>query len=68
MEIKNKIAKIFALTALVVSLLVVNSFGQRQTEPQGEATLFGMQTLNAGQTTRLSVVNRLPLSDREIVP
>ncbi|GEM_PF-3796104 len=68
MKDKKIITKIFALTALVFGLMVVNNFGQTRTEPSGEATLFGMQTMNAEQRMRLSAVNRQPLSDREIVP
>lgn len=69
MNLKNRLAKVFALTALVFSLLAVSSFGQTRVEPtQSEATFFGMHTMNTGQTMRLAVVNRKPLSDREIIP
>ncbi len=68
MNLKNKIATTFALAALVVGFLVADIFGQTRLEPQGEATLFGMQTTTAGQFMRLAVANRLPLSVREIVP
>lgn len=68
MNIKNNIAKFFTLAALVFVLSFADANGQTPSEAQGEAALFGIQTMNAGQTMRLSVVNRQPLSDREIIP
>jgi hypothetical protein len=69
MNIKKIIANTLALAALTFGFSVANIFGQTNTYARkGEATLFGMHTMAAGQTLRLAVVNRLGLSDREIVP
>lgn len=68
MNMKIKIAESFALVALAVCFLFAGALGQTLAEPRGEAALFGMNTASAGQTMRLSVVNRLPVSDREIIP
>ncbi|MGH9902830.1 MAG: hypothetical protein ACRD68_13565, partial [Pyrinomonadaceae bacterium] len=39
-----------------------------RTEMRGRATLYGLNSLSAGQSARLTVVNPRPLSEREIVP
>lgn len=61
-----------ALVALAVGLSIFTApvaAGRAQAaERGGEATLYGLHALGAGQTARLSVVNRARLSDGEIVP
>lgn len=59
MNIKNKIIKSLGLAALVVGLLVGNSFGQENFVQRVNATYFGMHSLASGQTLRLTVVNSL---------
>ncbi|MBS1794511.1 MAG: hypothetical protein JSS81_11690 [Acidobacteria bacterium] len=44
------------------------AFGQIPVETRGEAVYFGMQTIPAGQSLRLTVVNPKPLVVREIEP
>ena len=64
---KNNFTAALALTALAVFILAADTFGQVR-EPQGEVTLFGLQTTAPGQNARLGVVNRLPAYNGEIVP
>lgn len=59
MNIKNRIIKTLGLTALVVGLLVGNSFAQTTAGQRINATYFGMHSLASGQTLRLTVVNSL---------
>lgn len=68
MNIKKRIILTLAMTLFAVTLMVPNSFGQERTAPENEATFFGMQTMTAGQTLRLAVVNRQVLTEGEILP
>ena len=67
MNIKNRITKSLGLMALIVGLLVGNSFGQTNLVQRVNATYFGMHSLAMGQTLRLTVVNSL-LDEQAIVP
>lgn len=55
--------------ALVFGILAVLSIGAKaQTNPDSSATLYGLHSFAAGQTARVSVVNRPPVFDGEIIP
>jgi hypothetical protein len=66
MKTKNTIYKNFGMMALVI-ILSVNIFGQTNAQPI-QATFFGMHQFSPGQTAAISVVNRNPSSDSEIIP
>ena len=68
MKFNKRIIMSLTLTTLMVAVSVTNVFGQARSAPQIEATLFGLQTMTAGQTLRLAVVNRQSLTDGEIIP
>ncbi len=60
-----------ALVATVLGILVafgVRAEGQTDSTSRVRATLYGLQSLTAGQTTRLSVVNRQAIFDGEVIP
>jgi hypothetical protein len=60
-----------ALVATVFGILValgVRADGQTNSGPRVRGTLYGLQTLAAGQTARASVVNRQAIFDGEIIP
>lgn len=65
MKFKNKIMAKFGLLTLI-ALLPANVFGQ--TGQPVQATFFGMHRFSPGQTAGISVVNRNPSSDGEIIP
>lgn len=64
MKLKNKFIAPFALAAFV-ALLTVNAFGQTGVV---QSTDFGMHRFAPGQTAAVSVVNRRPLNETEIIP
>lgn len=64
---KIKVLRTIALAAFLICQSA-NIFGQTAAETPLESALFGMHNLSAGQTARLSVVIRKPISDSEIIP
>jgi hypothetical protein len=67
MKIINKITKTLVSTAFVIGILVGIGFAQTNLQQRITTTSFGMHSLAAGQSLRLSVVN-LPLIPGGIVP
>ena len=71
MNINRKYINALALGALAFGFLLVSSLGaQAQTNPESRirAMLYGLHSFAAGQTARLSVVNRQPVFNGEIIP
>lgn len=67
----RKYINAFAAGALAFGFLVALSVGARaqtNSDSRVRATLYGLHSLAAGQTARLSIVNRQPIFDGEIVP
>ncbi len=67
----RKYINALALGALAFGFLVAFSVGaqaQTNSDSRIRATLYGLHSLAAGQTARVSVVNRLPIFEGEIIP
>lgn len=57
-----------ALAFGIIALFSVSTQAQTNSDSRIRATLYGLHSLAAGQTARLSVVNRQPIFDGEIIP
>lgn len=67
----RKYINALALGALAFGFLVTFGIGaeaQTNSDTRIRATLYGLHSLAAGQTARLSVINRQPIFDGEIIP
>lgn len=63
-----KIRTTILMTVVVIALSAIAAIGQQAPPVEGEAVQFGLHTLADRQSMRLSLVNRLPQSIRDIVP